>query len=171
MAEADAMYEEAAMEDAEEANGNVVVHGDAPLVVENMPPYPLPDGDDEQSDDVVLGVDEDNEDFDVEIDEGSEVYMDEDDDSEDADNTSDSDDDDSNDDSDEESAASDAYHWGDHVRARDAFVYADEDSDSDSEDDDDDDSEEEAGQRTERSRRSAMVRARRTILHFLRSER
>ena len=137
-------------------------------------------GDEEVS---VLGVDVDDEDDVLGVDEDEEsgeiYHMDEDssDDSEDADSSDDSDaadsdaiinDADSSGDSDDESAASDEeeYAWGDHVSSRNAFAYnADDSSDSDG-----DDSEEEAvGSETQR--RSAVMRARRSILQFLRSDR
>lgn len=85
----------------------------------------------------------------------------------DEDSSDDSEDEDSSDDDDEESAASDEYAWGDHVSGRNAFIY--NAVDSDSEEDEGDDSEDDVDQHEGR-RRSAMVRARRSILaHFLRA--
>lgn len=104
------------------------------------------------ADHAVLGVDE-------EADDAIE-FMEEDssDDSEDADSS----DDDENSGG-ESSAASDEYAWGDHVSGRNAFVF-DHNSDSS----DDDDSDEEGADGVEGRRRGAMLRARRSILQFLR---
>jgi len=104
------------------------------------------------ADHAVLGVDEEANDA-IE-------FMEEDssDDSEDADSS----DDDENS-GDESSAASDEYAWGDHVSGRNAFVF-DHNSDSS----DDDGSDEEGTDGVEGRRRGAMLRARRSILQFLR---
>ena len=101
----------------------------------------------------ILGVDDDDDDDD---DDDANDYMDE-------DSSDDSEDADSSDDSDEESAASDEYAWGDHVSGRNAFAFNAEDSESDDNNDSDEDEDQ-----IERRRRSAMVRARRSILQFLR---
>ena len=63
-------------------------------------------------------------------------------------------------DSSDESTASNEYAWGDHVGSRSAFNY------NDNSDNDSSDSEEEEA---ETRRRGAMMRARRSILQFLRS--
>lgn len=99
--------------------------------------------------DAVLGVDDE--------DEADGMDEDSSDDSEDADS--------SDDDSDDMSADSEEYAWGDHVSSRNQFVYDDnESSDSDEDNNSDEEGENEYGRR----RRSAMVRARRSILQFLR---
>lgn len=143
------MIAEADNNDMLEEEAEMEEEGDARL--ENA--YALMPNNNEQENDAVLGVDDDAED------EDADVLMDEDsdDDSEDADSSA----------SDgEESAASDEYHWGDHVSSRNAFVYNGDDSDDSEASDSADD---EAAEQTEQRRRSAMVRARRSILHFLRS--
>lgn len=160
IAEADAMLDEAQMEDAP--------------VQPLAQAVPLARANDVALDDVlnavldsaVLGVDEeaeDEQDVEENHDDENNDDMEEDssDDSEDADS---SDDDSDEEDSDEESADSDAYAWGDHVGSR-AFLYNDEDSDTES---NDDSGEGEEGDVSERRRRSAMMRARRSILQLLR---
>lgn len=92
-----------------------------------------------ENDDEVLGVDEAMADDAMEEDIS--------DDSEDADSS-------------DESTASNEYAWGDHVGSRSAFNY------NDNSDNDSSDSEEEEA---ETRRRGAMMRARRSILQFLRS--
>lgn len=107
--------------------------------------------------DGVLGVDENREDDGVE------------DDGDDNDDIDDDDEDimDEDDDSDEslESAVSDEYAWGDHVSSRNAFVYEDASSHSDESDDGDDGA---AGGAVARGQQG-MLRARQSILSFLRS--
>lgn len=102
-----------------------------------------------QENDVVLGDEEPEEVAADAMEEGSS------DDSEDADTS---------DDSDEESASSEEYAWGDHVGSR-SFLYNDEDS---SDSDDSNDSRNDDNDETERIRRGAMLRARRSILQLLR---
>ena len=108
--------------------------------------------------DGVLVVDEDREDEDD---------NDDNDDEEDNDEDNDEDNMDEDNDSDEslESAVSDEYAWGDHVSSRNAFVYDDESSHSDDSDDGDDGA---AGGVVARGQQG-IVRARRSILSFLRS--
>ncbi len=110
-------------------------------------------------DDAVLGVDEDG------------GYGDD-----DQDNDDDDDDDDMDEDSAHgsdadaaslDSAVSDEYAWGDHVSSRNAFVYNDDESLSD-ESGEGDDAGAGAGA-MERRRQNGMLRARRSILSFLRS--
>jgi hypothetical protein len=110
--------------------------------------------------DGVLGVDEDREDDNGMEDDGD----DNDNDDDDEDNM---DEDNEDDDSDEslESAVSDEYAWGDHVSSRNAFVYDDESSHSDESDDGDNGA---AGGAVARGQQG-MIRARRSILSFLRS--
>lgn len=104
------------------------------------------DNDAENEEDDSDAENEDDEDF---------MHEDSSDDSEDAD-SSDDDSEESNESSDQE------YAWGDHVGSRNAFQYDDASSDSDASSDHD-------REREERSRRIAIMRARRNILSYLRS--
>ncbi|KAK1741903.1 hypothetical protein QTG54_007476 [Skeletonema marinoi] len=117
---------------------------------------------DEQAEDAQVDIDVNSDDDEEEEDLD---FMEEDsnDDSEDAD-TSDNDDDESSDDDNEESSEEEEeeeYAWGDHVGSRSAFHYADDTSDSEASESD--------FERDENVRRIAIMRARRNILSFLRS--
>ena len=68
----------------------------------------------------------------------------------------------SDDSEDADSSDEEEYAWGDHITAQSAFNYND-DSDNDSSDSEEDDEE------MESRRRAAMMRARRSILQYLRS--
>lgn len=119
----------------------------------------------ERENDVVLGVDEDEEAEEGVGPHGPPINLDSsDDDSSDA--VGDADDSDSDvSDAASSSGASEEYAWGDHVSSRNAFVYEDQES---SDSDGPALAEEAVGMRTRR--RSALLRARRSILHFLRSD-
>lgn len=146
IAEADAMSEDG-LEEAE--MGNAEMAQNAPM--------------NEQENDVVLGVDEEE----VEEEEGT--HHSDEDSSDDSDNaiSSDSDIADSSDDAFEDDAseddASEEFVWGDHVSSRNAFVY----NDAESSDSDGNAFGDEAGAMLTR-RRSAIMRARRSVLQFLR---
>ena len=84
----------------------------------------------------------------------------------DVDSSDDSEDADSSDDSNSESAASEVSedYWGDHISARNAFIYNHDSEESDSEGSNlEDDANGMVGRR-----RSAMIRARRSLLQMLR---
>ena len=143
--EADAMLDEAEIEDAALARA-------IPMVRENEHGNIESDGEEEVGNgNDILGVDDEGE--------AEHEYMEEDssDDSEDAD-TSEGSDSES-----EASADSEEYAWGDHVGHR-AFVY----DDGSSSDSDESNSSENNEVSEGRRRRSAMVRARRTIVQMLR---
>lgn len=106
-----------------------------------------------QENDAVLGVD------DEEVDEEEGSHYIEDDSLGGSDEVDSSDSDTSNDD------ASEEYAWGDHVSSRSTFIY----NDAESSDSDGNALEDEAGGMPTR-RRSAIMRARRNILQFLRSD-
>lgn len=121
-------------------------------------PHPPPPANDDPDDDAVLGVDEDREE-----DDGGTVDND-------VGVNNDNMEEDSADDSDAdtgsfESAVSDEYAWGDHVSSRNAFVYNEDSSHSD-------ESEDNGGGGAGRARtrgQQGVLRARRSILSFLRS--
>jgi len=122
----------------------------------------LAEEEEEQAEDAQVDIDV-NSDGDEEEEDLDFMEEDSSDDSEDAD-TSDNDDDESSDDDNEESSEEEEeeeYAWGDHVGSRSAFHYADDSSDSEASASD--------FERDENVRRIAIMRARRNILSFLRS--
>jgi len=122
----------------------------------------LAEEEEEQAEDAQVDIDV-NSDGDEEEEDLDFMEEDSSDDSEDAD-TSDNDDDESSDDGNEESSEEEEeeeYAWGDHVGSRSAFHYADDSSDSEASESD--------FERDENVRRIAIMRARRNILSFLRS--